>query len=89
SPSSNPHPGATRRLFSGLLEAKLAKLPKIVMPAVTLDGASDGSSPPTDGTASAKFYTGRRVHHVVPRAGHNLPQETPKAFVNAVLEVAR
>ncbi|RSM89803.1 alpha/beta hydrolase [Kibdelosporangium aridum] len=72
-----------------VLEAKLARQPKIVMPAVTLDGASDGSSPPTDGTASAKFFAGPRVHHVIPKAGHNLPQETPKAFVEAVLEVAR
>ncbi|MFC5112150.1 hypothetical protein [Kibdelosporangium philippinense] len=59
------------------------------MPAVTLDGASDGSSPPTDGTASAKFYNGPSRASRGAQAGHNLPQETPKAFVNAVLEVAR
>ncbi|SDZ20956.1 Pimeloyl-ACP methyl ester carboxylesterase [Amycolatopsis xylanica] len=70
------------------LEAQLAKQPKITMPAVTLDGIADGSVPATDGTATAKFFAGPRVHHQVPGAGHNLPQERPRAFVNAVLEVA-
>jgi pimeloyl-ACP methyl ester carboxylesterase len=69
------------------LEARLLQLPKITMPAVTLDGLADGSVPPTDGRASAKFFAGPRVHHQIPRAGHNLPQETPKAFIDALTEV--
>jgi pimeloyl-ACP methyl ester carboxylesterase len=32
---------------------------------------------------------GPRVHHQVPRAGHDLPQEAPAAFADAVLEAAR
>ncbi|MBP2477545.1 pimeloyl-ACP methyl ester carboxylesterase [Crossiella equi] len=71
------------------LEARLARLPRITVPAVTLDGLDDGNFPATDGTASAKYFTGPRVHHQVAGAGHNLPQERPKAFVNAVLQVAR
>lgn len=71
------------------LEARLLAQPAIPQPAVTLDGIDDGVIPPTDGTASAKYFTGPRVHHRVPGAGHNLPQENPKAFVNAILEVAR
>ena len=71
------------------LEARLLKLPPITMPAVTLDGKDDGSIPPTDGSGSAARFTGPRVHHQVAGAGHNLPQERPKAFVDAVLEVAR
>ena len=71
------------------LEAKLLTQPPITMPAVTLDGLSDGSIPATDGTPSAAHFTGPRVHHRVPRAGHNLPQERPDAFVRAVLEVAK
>ena len=70
------------------LRERLQKLPPITVPAVTLDGVADGSIPATDGSASAKFFTGPRVHHEVPGAGHNLPQETPKAFAAAVLEVA-
>ena len=71
------------------LEARLLQQPKITMPAVTLDGLADGSIPPTDGTASAKFFAGPRVHRQIPHAGHNLPQETPKAFIDAVTEVDR
>ncbi|WP_204358990.1 alpha/beta fold hydrolase [Streptosporangium sp. 'caverna'] len=71
------------------LEARLLKQPPITVPAVTLDGKADGVVPPTDGTASAPHFTGPRVHHVVAGAGHNLPQERPKAFASAVLEVSR
>ncbi|GAA2777659.1 alpha/beta fold hydrolase [Crossiella cryophila] len=71
------------------LESKLLTQPRITVPTVTLDGLDDGNFPPTNGTPSAKFFTGPRVHHQVPGAGHNLPQERPKAFLNAVLEVTR
>jgi pimeloyl-ACP methyl ester carboxylesterase len=54
-----------------------------------LDGAGDGVAPATDGTASAPKFTGRRVHRVVPRAGHNLPQEAPEAFAAAVMELVK
>ncbi|KAK4034863.1 Alpha/Beta hydrolase protein [Parachaetomium inaequale] len=70
-------------------ERKLRKLPPITVPAVTLDGLADGNFPATDGTPSAKYFTGPRVHHKVEGAGHNLPQEKPQAFVDAVLEVAK
>ncbi|MFI9270932.1 alpha/beta fold hydrolase [Kitasatospora sp. NPDC052896] len=71
------------------LEERLLKQPPITVPAVTLDGKADGSLPWTDGTASAAHFTGPRVHHVIPHAGHNLPQEAPAAFAAAVLEVSR
>jgi pimeloyl-ACP methyl ester carboxylesterase len=70
-------------------EKKLRKLPPITVPAVTLDGLADGNFPATDGTSSAKDFTGPRVHHQVEGAGHNLPQEKPQAFVDAVLEVVK
>ena len=38
---------------------------------------------------SASKFTGRRVHRVVPRAGHNLPQEAPEAFAAAVMELIK
>jgi pimeloyl-ACP methyl ester carboxylesterase len=69
------------------LQRKLAMLPPITVPAITLDGAGDGVAPATDGSASAARFTGRRTHRVVPRAGHNLPQEAPEAFAAAVIEV--
>jgi pimeloyl-ACP methyl ester carboxylesterase len=71
------------------VEEELAGQPPITVPAVTLDGTADGNFPATDGTASARHFTGPRVHHQVSNAGHNLPQESPKAFADAVREVAR
>jgi pimeloyl-ACP methyl ester carboxylesterase len=71
------------------LEDRLAALPPVTVPAVTLDGLADGNFPATDGSPSAHRFTGPRVHHQVPRAGHNLPQEAPGVFADAVLEAAR
>jgi pimeloyl-ACP methyl ester carboxylesterase len=71
------------------LRQRLAALPPITVPTVTLDGADDGVVPATDGRASAAKFTGRRVHRVIPNAGHNLPQEEPEAFAAAVMEVIR
>jgi pimeloyl-ACP methyl ester carboxylesterase len=69
-------------------EQRLAKLPPVGVPAVTLDGQADGNFPATDGSTTAAHFTGPRVHHQVPDAGHNLPQEKPEAFADAVLEAA-
>jgi pimeloyl-ACP methyl ester carboxylesterase len=71
------------------LQRRLASLPPITVPAVTLDGDSDGVLPAGDGRASAAKFTGRRVHRIVPGAGHNVPQEAPEAFAAAVMEVAK
>lgn len=68
------------------LEEVLAGMPPITVPAVTLDGMADGNFPATDGRSGAGLFTGPRSHHQVARAGHNLPQEAPSAFVGAVLE---
>ncbi|MBA2682208.1 MAG: alpha/beta hydrolase [Ktedonobacteraceae bacterium] len=70
------------------VEKKLAAQPAITVPAVTLDGLADGNFPATDGSTSARHFTGPRMHHQVPNAGHNLPQEVPDAFASAVLELA-
>ena len=69
------------------IEERLAALPPVPVPSVTLDGLADGNFPATDGTAGAAHFTGPRCHHQVPSAGHNLPQEAPQAFADAVLEV--
>ena len=71
------------------LEQRLAELPPVPVPAVTLDGQADGNFPATDGSAGAAHFTGPRTHRQVPHAGHNLPQEAPEAFADAVLSVAR
>jgi pimeloyl-ACP methyl ester carboxylesterase len=71
------------------LQRRLAELPVITVPTITLDGDADGVVPATDGTASAVKFTGRRTHHVIPHAGHNLPQEEPEAFAAAVMELIK
>jgi pimeloyl-ACP methyl ester carboxylesterase len=69
------------------LQRRLAALPAITVPTITLDGAGDGVVAATDGTASAAKFTGPRTHRVIPRAGHNLPQEEPEMFAGAVMEL--
>jgi pimeloyl-ACP methyl ester carboxylesterase len=71
------------------LQRRLAALPAITVPTITLDGDADGVVPATDGSASAAKFTARRAHRVIPHAGHNLPQEEPEAFADAVLELIR
>jgi pimeloyl-ACP methyl ester carboxylesterase len=71
------------------LQRRLAALPAITVPAITLDGDADGVVPATDGTASAPKFSGRRSHHVIPHAGHNLPQEEPEAFAAAVMALIK
>jgi pimeloyl-ACP methyl ester carboxylesterase len=71
------------------LQRRLARLPPIAVPAVTLDGDADGVLPVSDGSASAGKFTGRRIHRIVPGAGHNVPQEAPEMFAAAVMELVR
>ncbi|WP_436531841.1 alpha/beta fold hydrolase [Actinoplanes sp. HUAS TT8] len=67
------------------LEARLAGRPRIIVPAVTLDGASDVLKP--GGTADhAPMFAAGHEHRLID-AGHNLPQEAPDAFADAVLTV--
>jgi pimeloyl-ACP methyl ester carboxylesterase len=71
------------------LERRLAAQPVITVPAITLDGDADGVAPATDGSSSMAKFDQRRAHHVIPHAGHNLPQEEPEAFVAAVMELIK
>jgi len=69
------------------LEKRLAEGPVIAVPTITLDGDSDGVAPATDGTSHAKKFSGKRTHKIIKGIGHNLPQEAPQAFAEAVVEV--
>ncbi len=71
------------------IQRRLAALPAITVPVITLDGDGDGVAPATDGTAQAAKFSGPRIHRVIPRAGHNLPQEEPEAFATAVMELIK
>jgi pimeloyl-ACP methyl ester carboxylesterase len=71
-----------------VMETKLAALPEIAVPTITLDGAADGNFPATDGRAYARRFTGWHEHRIVPHAGHDLPAEAPLPFADAVTTVA-
>jgi pimeloyl-ACP methyl ester carboxylesterase len=71
------------------IERKLAALPVITAPAITLDGEADGNYPASDGSATASKFRGPRTHRKVPNTGHNLPQEAPQAFADAVMELVK
>ncbi len=70
------------------VEKRLASLPSITVPTITLDGDADGVVPATDGKSTAAKFTGGRQHRVIPDVGHNLPEEAPKEFADAVWELA-
>ncbi|MBT2119796.1 alpha/beta hydrolase [Dyella sp. LX-66] len=71
------------------LEKTLAELPPITVPAITLEGDANGAPHP-EPAAYAKRFTGKYQHRTITGGiGHNLPQEAPQAFAQAVLDVAR
>jgi pimeloyl-ACP methyl ester carboxylesterase len=71
------------------LEAKLAALPSISVPTITLEGDANGAPHP-EPASYAKRFTGKYKHELITGGiGHNLPQEAPEAFANAVIEVGR
>jgi pimeloyl-ACP methyl ester carboxylesterase len=71
------------------LEARLAKFPAITVPTITLEGDANGAPHP-DPAAYAKRFTGKYKHELITGGvGHDLPQEAPRAFANAVIEVGR
>ncbi|MBV8660000.1 MAG: alpha/beta hydrolase [Burkholderiales bacterium] len=71
------------------LERRLAAGPTITVPAITIDGDANGVAPASDGSAYARKFTGRHEHRIALGAGHNLPQEAPQAFADAVIAVAK
>jgi pimeloyl-ACP methyl ester carboxylesterase len=71
------------------IEARLATQPKINAPTVTLHGADDGVTPHHGSQAHGKYFAGAYERRVLPGVGHNVPQEAPRAFADAVLELCR
>lgn len=69
------------------LEKQLARSPAISLPTITLDGELDPFTPPGDGASYRSRFTGRYAHRTLKGIGHNLPQEAPEAFAEAVVEV--
>jgi pimeloyl-ACP methyl ester carboxylesterase len=69
------------------LEKRLALFPVITVPSITLEGDANGA-PHLDSSAYAKKFSSTYAHRVIEGGiGHNLPQEAPKAFAQAVVDV--
>ena len=70
------------------LEKRLAEFPVITVPTITLEGDANGAPHP-DPTAYAKKFSGRYEHRLIKGGvGHNLPQEAPRDFAQAVIDIA-
>jgi pimeloyl-ACP methyl ester carboxylesterase len=71
------------------LEKRLAKFPAITVPTITLEGDANGAPHP-EPASYAKRFTGKYEHrNITGGIGHNLPQEAPQAFAQAVIDVDR
>jgi pimeloyl-ACP methyl ester carboxylesterase len=69
------------------LENQLAKFPVISVPTITLEGDANGAPHP-DPSVYAKKFSGKYEHRLITGGvGHNLPQEAPQAFADAVVAV--
>lgn len=71
------------------LEKQLAEAPAITVPTITLEGDANGAPHPDPSAYPTKF-SGKYLHRTITGGiGHNLPQEAPQPFVEAVIEVDR
>lgn len=70
------------------IESKLVDQPNITVPSIVLLGGDDGVDPPMTIDDDAPHFTGRYERQIVSGAGHNLPQEMPGAFVDAVVALS-
>jgi pimeloyl-ACP methyl ester carboxylesterase len=69
------------------LEKRLAEAPVITVPTITMEGDANGASHP-DPSSYAKKFSGKYSHRTINGGiGHNLPQEAPKAFADAIVAV--
>ena len=69
------------------IERRLAAQPAITVPSITYDGADYGVRPAAPASQHARFFAGSRDHRLVPGVGHNMPQEVPQVFADAVMEL--
>jgi pimeloyl-ACP methyl ester carboxylesterase len=71
------------------IEKRLAEGPVITVPTITLEGDANGA-PHLEPAAYAKKFSGKYEHRTITGGiGHNLPQEAPQAFAQAVIDVAQ
>jgi pimeloyl-ACP methyl ester carboxylesterase len=71
------------------LETRLAGGPSITVPTITLEGDANGA-PHAEPSVYARKFTGKYLHQMIGGGiGHNLPQEAPEAFAQAIMQAGR
>ena len=69
-------------------EDRLSKNPVIAVPTITLEGDANGAPHYPDDMAYRKFFSGKYGNRIITGGvGHNLPQEAPQAFAQAIIDV--
>jgi len=71
------------------VERQLAAQPKIAVPAIALQGEADAIGTPESSADHERFFTGSYQRRLLPKVGHNPPQEAPDAFADAILQLLR
>jgi len=69
------------------IEAQLAEQPKIPVPTIVIHGMTDDVSPPRNSERHERYFSGHYERRLFDNIGHNPPQESPKAFAEAVLDL--
>jgi len=70
------------------LENRLAKNPVVAVPTITLEGDANGAPHYPDDTAYRGLFSGKYENRIITGGiGHNLPQEAPQAFAQAIVDV--
>ena len=71
------------------VEARLAAQPDIDVPCINLHGAADGVIPAQASEGHGKHFTAPYQRRVLENVGHNVPQEAPQAFADAILQLCK
>lgn len=71
------------------IEARLAKQPRISVPAICLHGEGDGVAPPESSAGHGEMFSGPYQRRTIASVGHNLPQEAPGEWTTAILDLLR
>ncbi|MEH6433786.1 alpha/beta fold hydrolase [Massilia sp. DD77] len=71
------------------LEQRLARFPDVKVPTITMEGDANGAPHPDPKVYAKKFLARYEHRHLTGGIGHNLPQEAPQAFAQAILDVAK
>ncbi|TDV50154.1 pimeloyl-ACP methyl ester carboxylesterase [Pseudomonas graminis] len=70
-----------------VIQERLAQKPSITVPTVILAGADDGVSSKRDGSTAVRGFAGKVRRQVIEGVGHNVPQEAPAEFADAIISL--